>query len=308
MRRPPSRRDLLAAGGLAGLGALSACGPSSSASAIAIEPLADGVAVLRGDGANVLAVSTGDGALLVDTGAAEQASTLVRAAQRATGERRVAAAFNTHWHHENTGGNAVLRQAGVSIHAHRNTRLWLGADFVVPWQDRHYRPLAEQALPDRTFYGDGVLSLGDISLAYGWLPQAHTDGDVYVSLPHADVLAVGDLVSVDVFPVLDWATGGWIGGMADAAARLLEIAGPNTQIVPSVGPVVGRTHLEAQHAMLVEMRDRLIAMLKQGKSAQEMLDAGVARGFEADWGDPTFFVLNAYPGLWGHQNEFDGIT
>ena len=60
--------------------------------------------------------------------------------------------------------------------------------------------------------------------------------------------------------------------------------------------------------MLTTLRERFIGMLKRGWSAREMLEARATRDFDEVWGDPTRFVLSAYPGLWGHQNEFEGIT
>src|SRR6478736_4006042 len=50
--------------------------------------------------------------------------------------------------------------------------------------------------------------------------QAHTDGDIYLHFPKQNVLVVGDLLSVGRYPVLDYTTGGWISGMADAGKKL----------------------------------------------------------------------------------------
>lgn len=299
-----TRRSLLA-------GALCAAvaGPRVSFAGKGVESsaLADGAVLYGGVGCNVVAVRTAEGAVLVDTGSAASAKPLLRAVSDNFG-RRVAAAFNTHWHHQNTGGNAAVIARGARVFAHENTRLWLSANFYDPAERRRYTPVAANARPTDTFHEGGVQTIGGVEVRYGYLPQAHTDGDIYVFFPQLDVLAVGDVVSVGTYPVLDYSTGGWVGGMADATQALLDVAGPDTRIVPGTGPVVGREHLVAQHRMLTTMRDRFIEMLKLGKSAREMLEERVTAEFDAAWGDPTRFVMSAYPGLWGHQNEFDGIT
>jgi len=69
---------------------------------------------------------------------------------------------------------------------------------------------------------------------------AHTDGDLYVYFDRQNVLAVGDVLSGQGWPTVDYITGGWIGGMVGGAQRLLSIANEQTKIVaalPGGGPV-----------------------------------------------------------------------
>lgn len=302
------RRWLLQGLALGGAGAAAwGCAPASPE--LAMTELDGDAVVFTGTGGNVLAAATGDGALLVDTGTADEGEALLRSVARRFRGAKPAVAFNTHWHYEHTGGNAAVKKAGAKIYAHENTRLWLQGDFDVPWQDRHYSPLPEDAWPTDTFYyGGGALSVGGREVDYRWLPRAHTDGDVYVHLKDADILAVGDLVSVGSYPILDYATGGWIGELCKACQALLEVAGPNTRIVPGAGPVVGRDHLQAQYDMLEVVRERLYEQCRQGRSPQEMLEARVTKEFDAAWGDPTLFVMNAYPGMWSHAGELGRVV
>ena len=53
--------------------------------------------------------------------------------------------------------------------------------------------------------------------------QAHTDGDIYVFFPGPNILMAGDVLSVGKYPILDYSTHGWIGGMANANRDLLQI-------------------------------------------------------------------------------------
>ena len=88
------------------------------------------------------------------------------------------------------------------------------------------------------------------AFGYGYIPDAaHTDGDLYVYFPKQNVLAVGDVVSSQGWPVVDWATGGWIGGIVGGLQRLQALANAETRIVPGRGPVLEPGDLKAQADM-----------------------------------------------------------
>ena len=78
---------------------------------------------------------------------------------------------------------------------------------------------------------------GAVRLELGALPPAHTNGDLYVFLREANVLMVSDTLTVKRYPVMDYSTGGWIGGVIDANTALLALADDNTRIVPGLGPM-----------------------------------------------------------------------
>jgi cyclase len=279
-----------------------------SAAAPKTTRLAKNVLLIGGAGANVVVLTGPDGALLVDGGLAENSPELLKTIASETGGLPVRVLFNTHWHPEQTGSNAAVRQAGGKIVAHENTRLWMGAQVRVEWQKRTYPPQPAAALPSETFYSTGKMTFGGETIQYGHLPQAHTDGDLYVYLPGPNILAAGDVVSVGKYPILDYSTGGWIGGMVQASKTLLSVANADTRIVPASGPVQTRADLEAQNAMLSTVMDRLLKLIRQGMSAQDMIAAKPTAEFDQKWGDPELFIANAYPGLWGHVRELGGIV
>ena len=269
--------------------------------------LGDGLLLVEGAGGNVVALSNAEGVLMVDGGSPEHCNGLLKVISKHTGAKPELL-FNTHWHWDHTGSNERLGKEGAKIIAHENTKLWLGGDFFVEWQNRAYKPRPPQALPNETFYTSGELNFGNEQVVYKHLPRAHTDGDIYVFLPARNLLVAGDLVSVGSYPILDYSTGGWIGGMLDATKALLEVADAQTRIIPGVGPVQTRADLQAQHDMLATLKDRLVGMLKKGMGAEDMLADGATREFDAKWGDPTLFVSNAYRGLWGHVRSLGGIV
>ena len=91
------------------------------------------------------------------------------------------------------------------IVAQENTRLWLTTDVTWPWNGQKFKRLPKIAQPNKTFYTMGQLESG---VRYGYIPDAaHTDGDLFVYFPKQNVLAVGDAVSGEGWPVVDWTTG-----------------------------------------------------------------------------------------------------
>ncbi len=264
---------------------------------LSLVDLTDRLFVINGGGGNVTVFNSGDGVLLVDGGSPERSADILHLVKQRTGRSQVHTLFNTHWHWDQTGSNLTLGKAGTRIIAHENTRLWLGTDVEVKWEHRLYHRLPPQARPNQTFYTTGSLSFGGETIEYGYLAQAHTDGDLYVLFKQANVLVAGDVLAVGSYPILDYCTGGWIGGMAEATQVLTSLCNSDTRVIPGTGPVQTPSDLEAEHAMLVDLKLKLSKLLAQGMSVQDMLEAAPTREFDARWGDPALFVANAWPGL-----------
>jgi cyclase len=299
------RRFLTAAGATA---ATLGLGPTRAATR------ADRVVTQRGDrlwlvsgaGANVTVFAPPEGVLLVDGGSRELSAALLRKVRELTGERRVHTLFNTHWHWDNTGSNESLRKAGTRIISHENTRLWLTVDVDSKWEGRTY-PRRPAALPTETFHTTGVLEFGGERIEYGVMPQAHTDGDIYVHFREADILVGGDVLASGSYPVIDYCTNGWVGGMANAVRAVLERTGEATRYVPGSGPVLARADVTAEGEMLTTMRQRLAKLLAQGMSIDDMIAAQPTRDFDDRWGDPRLFIANSWYGL-VHRSRELGVS
>jgi glyoxylase-like metal-dependent hydrolase (beta-lactamase superfamily II) len=295
-------------GGAASLSASSSLFGQGSSSPMTTTKLADNFSLVSGAGCNVLVLRGADGVLMVDGGLAEHSSDLLQAVNGSPDPRHIQAVFNTHWHVENTGSNDAIGKAGAKIIAHENTKLWMGAEIVSMWQHRTYKPRLKEARPNTTFYTTGKMTFGKETIEYGYLGQAHTDGDIYVFFPDANILMTGHVFSVGNYPILDYTTGGWIGGLFDASKTLVGLADAQTRVIPGSGPVQTRAELQAQADMTATMRTRFVEMMRKGMSAKDMLAAAPTKEFDAKWGNPELFITNAYPGLWGHVREIGGIV
>ena len=312
----PNRRDFL--GILVGAAALwpssPAFGQQSSSplrqpqSPIAANRLSENVVELTGAGGNVVVVTGSDGVLMVNGGGRERSEDLLKAVAEHAGGRRVQTLFNTDWHPGHTGSNETLAKAGAKIIAHEYTKQYLGAEIFVDWQNRTYKPLPPQALPNQSFYTSGKMTIGTERIEYGHLGQAHTDGAIFVFLPVSNVLVAGDALSVGKYPIADYATGGWLGGLIAANKTLLGMANADTRVVPGSGPLQTRADLQAQLDMLAAMMERFVKLMKQGMGPEDILAAAPTKEFDAKWGNPDLFVTTAYRSMWLHVRELGGIV
>ena len=264
--------------------------------------LTDKITLITGAGNNIVALVGEGGSLLVDCGDAAHAAEVLGLAG---GVKRV---INTHWHLESTGANDAMAKAGAKITSHVNTELWMTQEIIHDWEKKVFPPRAKEALPTDTFYTTGKATFGGEAAEYGLMPMAHTDGDIYVYFPQSNVLVAGDAVQPGRLPLLDWPTGGWIGGMQEAQRTLLRLANDSTKIVPGSGAVMSKAELQASLDLITKVREHLVKLVKQGMGPSDLIAAKAMQDFEGQLaGDPAPFLYTAYRGLYAHARELGGI-
>jgi len=279
----------------------------AQASPLDLTALDSDLVSIAGTGANVVALAAPDSVLLVDGGAESHSAALLRVLAERWPGRPIKVVFNTNWREEHTGANAAARESGAAIMAHENTRLWLGGEFFVEWEQRHYTPRPPTMLPTKTFYTSGSVDFAGGAVEYWHLPRAHTDGDVAVFFRDANVLVASDLLSVGAYPVPDYSTGGWIGGLVDSTKQLLDKTDAGTRIVAAQGGIYGRAELEAQLAMCTEVRRTAAEAFRAGMSFADFAASQPTATFDAQWGDPELFLKLVYKGGFAHLRELGGV-
>jgi glyoxylase-like metal-dependent hydrolase (beta-lactamase superfamily II) len=110
--------------------------------------------------------------------------------------------------------------------------------------------------------------------------NAHTDGDTLVSFPEHDILAVGDYFRSTGYPFVDLNNGGSLAGLLAGLGETIGRAGPTTKIIPGHGPVTDRAALIAQRDMVLAVRDRVAALILQGKSLDDVISAKPTAPFD----------------------------
>jgi len=271
----------------------------------AVRKLTDKIALVDGGGSNVVAFSTGDGLLLVDSGVPKFGDKLVASLKDVAANSKVHTLFNTHYHLDQTGNNELFSASGAKIIAHDVTRQWMSTDYWVPSEDRYEKARPKAAWPTETFVNTGSIKAGGEQIDYGYLLSAHTNGDIFVHFKDSNVLVVGDVASPVKDPELDWPTGGWIGGRVDAMDLLLKISNEQTKFVPGSGPVMTRAEFKAERELMEVVRQRLFKQVLAGEGPQDMLEGGVMKGLARTWKDPYKFLYAACKGCWGNNNKLD---
>jgi cyclase len=296
----PTRRTFLktATAGLAVVPYTFAQSTGAQSANISTAQLGENLHLVSGAGCNILAHTGTDGVVMVDSGLARNAAALAHAVSALPKGGPIRTLFNTHWHPEQTGSNQSLGMAGATIIAQENTRLWLQQDITWPWNGQKFKKFAKVAQPNKTFYDKGALDSG---IQYGYISDAaHTDGDLYVYFPQQNVLAVGDAAYGQGWPVVDWWTGGWIGGIVGGLQRIQSLANKDTKIVPAQGPALSFADIAAQLDMYGTISDRLNQMLNKGHSPSEGVAAKPAKEYEAKMGNPDEFIRRSFESLWAY--------
>jgi len=219
---------------------------------------------LEGQGGNIGVLIGDDGVLMIDDQYAPLTEKIV-AALKQLSQKPVRLIVNTHVHGDHTGGNENLGKLGINILAHDNVRVRLaqGVNGAAP-----YPPVA---LPLITYADKVSLHLDGEDVQVGKLPPAHTDGDSYIRLPKADVIHVGDVFRTTGYPTVDGGNGGTVKGTIQALQMIVDMAGPNTKILPGHGVVVGRDQVASFRAATIEAQKRMTAAIKQGMTVEQVV-------------------------------------
>ena len=266
---------------------------------IDVQPLRGNVSALMGSGGDITVLANDDGKLMVDTGIAVSRTKLSAALDR-IGPKPPKYAINTHWNWDHTDGNEWVHQAGATLIAHANAARHLATRIRVDDWQYTFDPVPKGALPTLLTEGGLTIPFGDETVRIGAYPSSHTDGDLYVYFEKADVLATGDTYWNGFYPFIDHVAGGNIDGMIEAADANIALATEKTIVVPGHGPVSDRAGLIAYRDMLVRVRDKVVALRKQGKTLSETIAAKPSSDFDAKWGggviDPAFFTRLVYTG------------
>jgi glyoxylase-like metal-dependent hydrolase (beta-lactamase superfamily II) len=271
----------------------------AAAANLVFERLAEGLIWIRGAGANLLALKDAEGLLFIDGGLKANASEVLKLAQRELGAMKAHTLLNTHWHGEHTGLNETLGKQGARIIAHEQTRLWLSTKVRYNPDDAPILPLPQVARPNQTTWTGGEVKAGGETLSYGYLSQAHTDGDLYVKLARANVLVTGGVVAGNGWPTADWVTGGWINGTVNGYRALLGQCDDATRIVTANGERLYRkAELQAELEILSKLSNELGRMMRAGFGPEDVLAASPAKEYIARLGDPTNFLVESFKGMW----------
>ena len=267
--------------------------PDWSKVEVKVVPVAGGVSMLVGQGGNIGVTSGKDGIFLIDD-QFEPLLPKIRAAVKTLGDGPIRFVVNTHFHGDHTGGNAKLHEAGAVIIAQENVRKRLGMERINPSTKERTPPKPPEAWPLVTYASGVNLYLNGDELEVFHVARAHTDGDSIIRFKKANVLHMGDTFFNGNYPFIDVDSGGSIDGMIAAADQVLAIADDKTKIIPGHGPLGTKADLQNYRNVLAGIRDRVKALIAQGKSLDQIVAAKPTAQWDPTWGKgfmgPAVFV------------------
>jgi glyoxylase-like metal-dependent hydrolase (beta-lactamase superfamily II) len=130
--------------------------------------------------------------LLVDTGSSPEQGRTIRAALASVRDLPLTAAVVTHWHYDHAFGLAAF--ADVPRIAHESVQVRLSSAEAVAEARRLGLDAEELGRPNVEIAVAMALDLGDRRVEIAHLGRGHTEGDLVVVVPDADVLFAGDLL------------------------------------------------------------------------------------------------------------------
>ena len=279
---------------------------SVNAQDIETREVGERMAIISGTGTNILIKQSPNGeVMMIDGGLEENSQQTLDAIGDildvwGNDSAMITLLINTHWHPEQTGLNDFFGTSGATIFAHENTRQWLTTPITRPWENSTYEPLPTSSQPSETFYHYGEMDHGGTTVQYGYLRQAHTDGDMYVYFPEENVLHGGGVISNDGWPLMDWWTGGWIGGLATGLEVLLEIVDDDTVIVPANGPLMNKSDLQTMRDMYATIFQRISGGFSAANSVDDTISDEPTAEFNDQYGDPEGFIRRSHESLIPH--------
>lgn len=267
---------------------------------ITVQALRGNISVLMGSGGNITVFPGRDGKLLIDSGLAASRPKITDALTTISSDP-IKHLINTHWHFDHTDGNEWLHSAGAAILAHENTRKHLSTTTRVEDWDFTFSPSPADALPTEVFKTERTLQLNGATLVLKYYGPAHTDSDISINFTEADIFHTGDTWWNGHFPFIDYSTGGSINTMIRATKSNLATVTDKTIIIPGHGPVGNKSQLVEYRDLLVTIRDKIVALKKQGKSRDEIITAKPTAAYDARWGrffvNGDFFTRLVYEGV-----------
>ncbi|MFL6159092.1 MAG: MBL fold metallo-hydrolase [Marmoricola sp.] len=245
---------------------------------------------------NVGLIAGSEGLVVVDTNATPALGRDVLESVRRISPAPILAVVNTHLHFDHTFGNAVFAAEGVELIAHEAAAAGLPAhaaevrEAAAEDPDPRTDDLVgvQIAVPTRTFSSALTLDLGDRVVELVHPGRGHTEGDLVLRVPDAEVLFAGDLVEEsakrnavpgfgsDCYP-MDWPA---------TMDLVLQLTGARTRIVPGHGAPVDQDFVHEQRAALGVVAETIRDLVTRGVPEIQALEA-------AEWPYPREELANA---------------
>jgi glyoxylase-like metal-dependent hydrolase (beta-lactamase superfamily II) len=204
------------------------------------------VAIAEPESVNLGLIVGSRGALLVDTGSSPAQGRTLRSSVGTVTDIPLTAVVVTHWHYDHAFGLAAFPDVPKIAHESVRSRL-LSAEAAAEAERLSVDP-HELGQPSVELAVATALDLGERRVEIAHLGRGHTDGDLVIVVPDADLLFAGDLLESAGPPSFgpDSVPDEWP-ATVDAVIGLMTAA---TLTIPGHGEPVGREFVFEQRGWI----------------------------------------------------------
>ncbi len=233
--------------------------------------VADAAPANRGRVVNTGFIVGTDGVIVVDSGANHGHGEAILATVASVTDKPVALLINTHPHPQNVLGNSAFAARGIPILATAATIAAMRARCPDCLRSLE-RSVGAEAMTGTRIELPGLVAAGEVREVAGrrltllHAGHGHTEGDLAVFDAESGVLFAGDLVYRGQVPHLSESdTAGWLASLQP----LRDL--PIRTLVPGRGPVGSAADLAPIGRYLSQLRQRVAAAYRDGRSADEAI-------------------------------------
>ena len=249
---------------------------------LTLNKVKDDLFEIEGDGGNVAVYVTSEGVILVDDKFEQDFAGIVAKVKSVT-DQPVKYVLSTHHHADHSGGNARFLPTAEIIST-ANAR----ANIV-----EHKQPNAPPGMaPARvTFTQECSVFLGGKEVRARYFGRGHTNGDAFIYFPALRTLHTGDMMA-GVTPLIDYTGGGSVVEWTKTLDEVMKL--DFDTVIPGHGPVTTKSGLVAYRNNIEKLRNRAAALIREGKSQE---DVGKVMIAEFNWA-PNGMQMNwSLPGM-----------
>ena len=260
----------------------------------------DRISMLEGRGGNIGVLSGEDGIMMIDAQYAELNAKITNALA-AISDKDIRFIVSTHWHFDHVGGNELFAKEGAVILAQDNVRKRMSTGQFMEWIERDVAPYPKAAMPIITFQDQITFHLNDEEVYVFHSAPAHTDGDAVIWFKTSNVVHMGDIFVTYGFPFIDVSAGGMLNGMIEFQGKVLEMIDDQTKVISGHGPVSTKSDLEKFRNQLIDIRSKIMPLIKAGKTQDEVITENPIADYDELWPNGFVksedFILLVYRGL-----------
>ncbi len=242
----------------------------------------DDLYMIEGDGGNVAVYVTGEGVILVDDKYEQDHDAIVEKVRSVT-SMPVKYVLSTHYHADHSGGNAKFLPTAEIIST-RNAR-----QNIVEHKQSNAPP---GVMPARVvFTQEASVFLGGKEVRARFFGRGHTNGDAVIYFPELRTLHTGDLMAGNT-PLIDYPGGGSVVEWTRTLDEAMKL--DFDTVIPGHGKVTDKAGLLAYRNNVEKLRNRAAALIREGKSQEEV---GKVMTAEFGW-QPTGLQMQwSLPGM-----------